>query len=172
MWKHKRTNNWMIIFWNWLLPVWLKKKQVLSDFNPGPLPSHAYSLPPAQACRRPIEIWNYYELSPNLPFMVNSNFDHSVNKVVYRKKILVPDCNTRLFFLPPPPTSHELQYISVTSAFTRLSMKTKYVWRCFISSYVNFHYNRTMWSTKLHVKICRWGEKEKEPNTLAYRKGK
>ena len=26
----------------------------------------------------------------------------------------------------PPPTSHELQLISVTSGFTRLSMKTKY----------------------------------------------
>ena len=36
-------------------------------------------------------------------------------------------------------------------------MKTEYVCRGLISSYVNFHYNRTMWSTKLHVKICRWG---------------
>ena len=31
-------------------------------------------------------------------------------------------------------------------------MKTKYVCRGLISSYVNFHYNRTMWSTKLNVK--------------------
>ena len=42
-------------------------------------------------------------------------------------------------------------------------MKTKYVCRGFISPNGNFHYNRTMWSTILHVKICRWGKKEKEP---------
>ena len=39
---------------------------------------------------------------------------------------------------------HNLQYISVTSGFTRLSMKTKYVFRSLISLYVNFHSNRTM----------------------------
>ena len=66
-------------------------------------------------------------------------------------------------FCFPPPTSHELQYVSVTSGFTRLSMKTKYVCRGLISVYANFHKNRTMWSTNLNVKICRWGEKEKEP---------
>ena len=65
----------------------------------------------------------------------------------------------------PPPTSHELQYISVTSGFTRLSMKTKYVCRGLISLYVNFHNNRTMWSLNLNVKNCRWGGKEKEPRT-------
>ena len=43
-------------------------------------------------------------------------------------------------------------------------MKTKYVCHGLISLYVNFHNNRTMWSTNLLVKICRWGEKEKEPN--------
>ena len=46
-------------------------------------------------------------------------------------------------------------------------MKTKYVCRGLISLYVNFYNNRTMWSTNLHEKICRWGggggEKEKEP---------
>ena len=26
-----------------------------------------------------------------------------------------------------------------------------------------------MWSTNLHVKICRWGEKEKEPNFVTIR---
>ena len=36
-------------------------------------------------------------------------------------------------------------------------MKTKYVCRALISLYVNFHNNLTMWSTNLHVKICRWG---------------
>ena len=65
---------------------------------------------------------------------------------------------------PFPPTSHELQNISVTSGFTRLSMKTKYVCRGLISLHVNFCNNRTMWSTNLHVKNCRWGGgKEKEP---------
>ena len=44
-------------------------------------------------------------------------------------------------------------------------METKYVCRGLISLYVNFHNNRTMWSTKLHEKICRCGGgKEKEPS--------
>ena len=64
---------------------------------------------------------------------------------------------------PPPPPSHELQYINeLTSGFTRLSMKTKYVCRGLISLYVNFHKNRTMWLSNLHVRIRRWGEKEKK----------
>ena len=25
-----------------------------------------------------------------------------------------------------------------------------------VKLYVNFHNNRTMWSTNLHVKVCRW----------------
>ena len=45
-------------------------------------------------------------------------------------------------------------------------MKTKYVCRSHISLYVNFHNNRTMWSTNLHVKFCRWGEKEKERRSV------
>ena len=45
-------------------------------------------------------------------------------------------------------------------------MKTKYVCRGLTSLYVNFHNNWTMWSTNLHVKICRWGGKEKEPNPV------
>ena len=49
-------------------------------------------------------------------------------------------------------------------------MKTKYVCRGFISLYVNFHNNKTMWSTNLHVKICRWGEKEKEHHSLDHEK--
>ena len=36
-------------------------------------------------------------------------------------------------------------------------MKTKYICRGLISLYVNFHNNRTMPSTNLHVKNCRWG---------------
>ena len=43
-------------------------------------------------------------------------------------------------------------------------MKTKYVCRGLISLYVNFHNNPIKWSTNLHVKIRRWGEKEKEPS--------
>ena len=36
-------------------------------------------------------------------------------------------------------------------------MKIRYVCHGLISLYVNFHNNRTMWSTNLHVKICRCG---------------
>ena len=66
---------------------------------------------------------------------------------------------TALF--PFPPTSHDLQYISETSGFKRLSMKTKYVCRSLISLYVNFHSNRTMLSINLHIKTWRLGGKEK-----------
>ena len=38
-------------------------------------------------------------------------------------------------------------------------MKTKYVCRGLISLYVNFHNNRTMSSTNLHVKNCSCGGK-------------
>ena len=65
-----------------------------------------------------------------------------------------------------PATSYELQYISVTRGFTRSSMKTKYDFRGLISPYVNFHYNRTMWSINLHVKICRWGGPTKNSRKL------
>ena len=41
-------------------------------------------------------------------------------------------------FPSPPPTSHELQFFSVTSGFTRLHMKTKYIYRGLISLYVSF----------------------------------
>ena len=47
-------------------------------------------------------------------------------------------------------------------------MKTKYVCRGLISPYASFHNNRTMWSINLHVKICRWGEKEKEPEVVQH----
>ena len=43
-------------------------------------------------------------------------------------------------------------------------MKTKYVCHGLFSLYVNFHNNRTMWSTVLHVKNLQVGGKEKEPN--------
>ena len=33
-----------------------------------------------------------------------------------------------------------------------------------ISLLVNFHDNRTKWTVVSNWKICRWGEKEKEPN--------
>ena len=42
-------------------------------------------------------------------------------------------------------------------------MKTKYVCSGLISLYVNFHINWTMRSSNIHVNICRWGGKEKEP---------
>ena len=44
-------------------------------------------------------------------------------------------------------------------------MKTKYVCRGLISPYVNFHYNRTMWSKKFTCKNLQvGGGKEKEPS--------
>ena len=69
-----------------------------------------------------------------------------------------PQCRGLFFLLHP--MSHEVHYIRGTSGFTRLSMKTKYVCRGLISLYVNFHNNRTLWSTNLHVNICRWGKEK------------
>ena len=45
---------------------------------------------------------------------------------------------------PFPPTSHEHQFYGLTSDFTRLIMKTKYVCHGLISLYVSFHDNRKM----------------------------
>ena len=84
--------------------------------------------------------------------------------------MLHSDRATWLFFLPPPPpppTSCQFQLISVTSCFTRLSMKSKYVCRGLIGLYVNFHNNRTMWSINLHVKICRWVGKGKRASNFS-----
>ena len=45
-------------------------------------------------------------------------------------------------------------------------METKYVCRGIISLYVNFHNNRTIWSTNIHVKICRWGGRKKSQGLI------
>ena len=72
---------------------------------------------------------------------------------------------------PEPPTAVCTNCMKLDSAlfpsqFRRLSMKIKYVCRGLISLYINFHNNRTMWSTNLHVKIGRWGGEERKPWTL------
>ena len=53
--------------------------------------------------------------------------------------------------------SLKLQLFSVTSGFTRLIIKAKYVCRRFISLHVKFHNNWTSWSIKFRVKLCWWG---------------
>ena len=63
-------------------------------------------------------------------------------------------------YTPPPPTSHEHQFYGVTSSFTRLIMKTKYV-----SPHANFHNDRTMRTVTLLEKIASGG-KENEPMPL------
>ena len=64
---------------------------------------------------------------------------------------------------PPPPTSLKHKIYGLTSGFTRLIMKIKYVCHGLISLHVNFHDNRTKWTLTSNIKICRWGGKEKEP---------
>ena len=61
----------------------------------------------------------------------------------------------------PPPTSFKHEFFRLTSGFTRLVMKTKYVCHGLFSLHVNFHdkVNRNFNYKKLLV-----GEKEKEPN--------
>ena len=99
-------------------------------------------------------------------FFSLEGFVFSVKKSkLFRQQNFVLNNSTEivLALFPFPPTSGELQFFSVTSGFTMLIMKTKYVCHGLISLYVNFHNNRTMWSENLLVKICRWGEKGKEP---------
>ena len=67
---------------------------------------------------------------------------------------------------PPPPTSPNYDFYGLTNSFTRLTMKTKYVCYSLDSLYVNFHDNRTKWTVTSNTKICRWGEKEKEPKNF------
>ena len=51
--------------------------------------------------------------------------------------------NTQALF-PFPPTSLKHEFYGLTSGFTRLIMKTKYVCHGLISLHVNFHVNRTL----------------------------
>ena len=67
-------------------------------------------------------------------------------------------------FSTPPHTSF---FFSLTSGFTRLSIKTKYICRGLISLYVNFHNNPIKWSTNLHVKLCRWRREGKRAQSLS-----
>ena len=69
---------------------------------------------------------------------------------------------------PFPPTSLKHEFYALTSGFTRLIMKTKYVCHNLISLHVNFHDNRKKRTVTLNIKICRWGEKEKEPNSALH----
>ena len=72
-----------------------------------------------------------------------------------------------LFFLSPP-TSFKHELYGLTSSFTRLIMKTKYVCHGLISLHVNFHDNRTKWTVTSNIKFCRWGggKRKKSPNFL------
>ena len=67
---------------------------------------------------------------------------------------------------PPPPTSHKHEFYGLTSDFTRLIMKTKYVCHSLISLYVNFHDNRTKVNRNFKYKNLQVGGKEKEPISL------
>ena len=54
-------------------------------------------------------------------------------------------------------TSHERQFYGLTSGFTRLIMKTKYVFHGLIYFHVNCQDNQTMRTVILIIKNCRWG---------------
>ena len=67
---------------------------------------------------------------------------------------------------PPPPTSLKHEFMVYREVLQRLVMKIKYVCHGLISLHFNFHDNRTKWTLTSNIKICRWGEKEKEPDFL------
>ena len=84
-----------------------------------------------------------------------------IKKIFFFEKCLF-EYKIRLFFFFPP-ISHERHFNGLTSGFTRLNMKTKYVFHSLIYLHVNFHDNWTMRTVILIIKNCRWGEKVKEP---------
>ena len=54
---------------------------------------------------------------------------------------------------PFPPTSLKYEFYGLTSGFTRLIMKTKYVCYGLISLHVKFHDNRTKWTVASSIKF-------------------
>ena len=70
---------------------------------------------------------------------------------------------------PPPPTSLKHEFYALTSGFTRLIMKTKYVCHGLISLHVNFHDNRKKRTVTLNIKSCRWGKRKKSRNLFRFR---
>ena len=69
---------------------------------------------------------------PNL----HQNFIKTSNLVIFPHKPPPPST-------PPPPNSLKHEFYGLTSGFTRLIIKTKYVYHGLISVHVNFHENRT-----------------------------
>ena len=61
----------------------------------------------------------------------------------------------------PPPHSLNYEFYGLTSGFTRLTMKAKYVCYGLVSLHVIVHDNRTKWTVNSSIKICRWGVKGK-----------
>ena len=66
-----------------------------------------------------------------------------------------------------PPTSLKHEFYGLTSGFTRLIMKIKYVCHGLISLHVSFHDNRTEWTVTSNIKICRWGGVRKKSPFLS-----
>ena len=93
-------------------------------------------------------------------------------KIRGRKAILgraqsrnIPDCGresrniSRLFFLglPPSPTSDEHQFYGLTSSFTKLIIKLKYICHGLIYLHVNCHDNWTMQTVTFNCKNLQVG---------------
>ena len=96
---------------------------------------------------------------------------------------LSQNCKRLFFFTPPfldvlknlnralfPFRSHlhERQFYGLTSGFSRLIMKTKYVCYVLVSLNVNFNDKRTMWTIILIIKIGRWGGRKKSIKVTEY----
>ena len=69
---------------------------------------------------------------------------------------------------PFPPTSHKHEFYGLTSGFTRLIMKTKYVCHGPVSLHVIFHDNRTKVTVTSNIKLCRWGGQGKRAKKSSF----
>ena len=81
-----------------------------------------------------IDIWQLN--NTHLPHFWTWCLKNDINKVFFIMLYIVAPTGSFSF---PPPTSLKQKFYGLTSGFTRLIMKTKYVCHDVISQYVNFH---------------------------------
>ena len=91
----------------------------------------------------------------------NSNIIINFYMIIIDLSSLLSTLTRKLGSFSFSPTSHKHRFYGLTSKFTRLIMKTKYVFHGLIYQHGNFHDNRTRWTVIFSMENCRWGGKGK-----------